>query len=161
MESFAISPTATAQQNGTLASYTLESQRVFEDFRQVLAQIAGLLVLAATGGKTATPHHPMLEISSELYRETADRLKMIAAPPEAGHHFSHLQSAARALEETLRDARAHLNHRIGKAGIDKVLLPLRVAQVEMNRVSRLLPGFEMVDFGQACCAEHRVPVKPD
>ncbi len=42
------------------ATYIVENQRCFEDFKQVASQLAGLLVLAAAGSKEATPDHPML-----------------------------------------------------------------------------------------------------
>ena len=41
-------------------AYILKAQKYFEDLRQVAAQLAGLLALAAAGGKSATPDHPML-----------------------------------------------------------------------------------------------------
>ena len=43
--------------NETVA-YILVARKHFEDLRQVAAQLAGLLVLAAAGGKSATPDHP-------------------------------------------------------------------------------------------------------
>src|SRR5207247_1120661 len=37
------------------AAYVIEAQPLFEDLRQLAAQLAGLLVLAATGSKDASP----------------------------------------------------------------------------------------------------------
>jgi len=51
-------------------AYIVGAQKYFEDLRQIAAQLAGLLVLAAAGGKSATPDHPMLE-AAELLHESA------------------------------------------------------------------------------------------
>ena len=37
------------------AAYIVENQKCFEDLKQVAAQLAGLLVLAAAGSKEARP----------------------------------------------------------------------------------------------------------
>src|SRR5436190_8174674 len=40
------------------ASYVIEVHPHFEDLRHAAAQLAGVLVLAASGSKEASPHHP-------------------------------------------------------------------------------------------------------
>ena len=47
------------------ATYILENQRCFEDLKQVASQLAGLLVLAASGSKEAVPDHPMLDAAGQ------------------------------------------------------------------------------------------------
>ena len=47
-------------------AYVIATQPVFEDLRQVAAQLAGLLVLAASGSKESAPDHPMLASSAIL-----------------------------------------------------------------------------------------------
>ncbi|MEJ1969443.1 MAG: hypothetical protein WDN03_12535 [Rhizomicrobium sp.] len=135
-------------------AYAIDSHRAFEELRQVLAQLGGLLVLAAAGGKSAVPDHPMLVAAGELHRRAADRLRALRATPRASHHHAHLMSAAAALESALGAARRHLHRRADGVDIGAILAPLRLAQNEMERVTRLLPGFDLVDFDQGCCAEH-------
>ncbi len=135
-------------------AYALESYRAFEDLRQVQAQLGGLLVLAAAGGKSAMPDHPMLDAAREIYRGAEERLRTLRATPRAGHHHRHLLGAAHALDEALAAARQHLRRRAGAPDIEPILRPLRRAQMEMERVTRLLPGFDLVDFSHGCCAEH-------
>ncbi len=137
-------------------AYAIESHRAFEDLRQVLAQIGGVMVLAAAGGKSATPDHPMLDAARELYRGAIDRLNGLEATPRARHHHRHLLSAAQALDGTLIAAQRHLHRKAGREiDLDAILKALRTAQTEMEHVARLLPGFDLVDFSHGCCAEHR------
>lgn len=138
-------------------AYAIESHRAFEDLRQVLAQIGGVLVLAAAGGKSAAPDHPMLGAARELYHGAIDRLNVLGVTPRARHHHKHLLGAARALDDTLVAAQRHLHRKAGReTDLDAILRPLRTAQTEMEQVARLLPGFDLVDFSHGCCAEHRI-----
>jgi hypothetical protein len=118
----------------------------------VAAQLAGLLVLAAAGGKSATPDHPMLEAAEQLYRSAADGVRRARATERAKAHHQHLLRAA----ETLGDAvsRARAGARVG-VQVDPILKPLQSAYSELQRASRELPGFEIISFEHGCCAgEH-------
>jgi len=128
------------------AAYILETRRGFEDLRQVASQLAGLLVLAAAGAKSAPPDCPMLESSRRLFEEAADGLRSARFTARARAHHQALLDACGALGESLAGAEASL------CAIDPVLLPLRGAYSHLERASRLLPGFEMVSFDHACCA---------
>ena len=128
------------------AAYILETRRCFEDLRQVASQLAGLLVLAASGGKSAAPDHPMLESARRLFEEAEDGLQGARMTERARAHHQALLDACGAMRESLERADASLQ------SIDPVLLPLRNAYSHLERASRLLPGFEMVSFEHACCA---------
>ena len=54
-------------------AYILETRRPFEDLRQVASQLAGLLVLAASGAKSAAPDHPMLRCRARDVRSRGGR----------------------------------------------------------------------------------------
>jgi hypothetical protein len=128
------------------AAYILESRKYFEDLRQVSAQLAGLLVLAAAGSKSAGPHHPMLDAAEELYREAVEGIQYARVTARAERHHHCLLLAAAALRGALSAAHRRLE-------IDPVLIPLRAAYDHLQRASNELPGFEMVAFDQACCGK--------
>ncbi|HLH45129.1 MAG TPA: hypothetical protein VKV74_19220, partial [Bryobacteraceae bacterium] len=75
------------------AAYILETRPRFEDLRQVAAQLAGFLVLNASGANTASPDHPMLAAASELYESAADAVRN-ARPTSAArpHHRALLEA---------------------------------------------------------------------
>jgi hypothetical protein len=123
----------------------LATRRPFEDLRQVAAQLAGLLVLAAAGSQSAGPHHPMLTSAAQLHSEAVDALHHASVPPQARKHHGHLIDAAAALHTALVAAQTGI-------AIDPVLVPLRAAYDDLQLASTSLPGFPMVTFDLACCA---------
>jgi hypothetical protein len=125
-------------------AYILETRKHFEDLRQVSGQLAGLLVLAAAGSKSAGPHHPMLQAAHQLYENASEAIHCTAVPASARCHHAHLLQAAQALRRALVEARAG-------AEIDSVLRPLRAAYAHLQQASNELPGFDMIAFGQGCC----------
>jgi hypothetical protein len=126
------------------AIYIAEIHRHFEDLRQVSAQLAGLLVLAASGSKSATPDHPLLKSARELHRGAADALRTARPTDRAREHHESLLQAAHSLSQALSAAQ--------ESAIDPVLTPLKLACDHLQRATDQLPGFEMVDFKQGCCA---------
>jgi hypothetical protein len=128
------------------AAYILETRKCFEDLRQVAAQIAGVLVLAAAGGASATPDHPMLDAAAELHGAACEQLRGIRPTPRARAHHHCLIQAADALAIALMAAK--------RMEVDPILLPVRAAYAHLQRASDTLPGFEMVAFSQGCCAVH-------
>jgi hypothetical protein len=129
-------------------AYILATRKHFEDLRQVAAQLAGLLVLAAAGGKSATPDHPMLDAAEQLYRSAADGVRSARATERARPHHRHLLQAAKTLGDAVSRARTGIQ-------VDPILKPVQAAYAELQRASRELPGFEIVSFEHGCCAgEH-------
>ena len=134
-------------------AYILAARKQFEDLRQVAAQLAGLLVLAAAGGKSATPDHPMLRAAEQLLSSASEGIRNLRAPAQARTHHESLAQAANALERALSCVQAHLWRAVGGvAEIDLILKPLREAYAQLRLASTALPGFEMISFEQACCA---------
>src|ERR1700691_2255326 len=86
------------------AAYIVENQKCFEDLKQVASQLAGLLVLAASGSKEAGPDHPMLGAARELYREADDALRHAAPTERARSHHEQLAQAAAFLAIALKEA---------------------------------------------------------
>ena len=132
-------------------AYTLEAHKYFEDLRQVAAQLAGLLVLAAAGGKSATPDHPMLEAAGRLHESASAAIRGLRATPRASAHRDCLSRAAAALECALASAQTHLWRTGRGAEIEPIMLPLQAAYDELRLAAGALPGFEMISFEQACC----------
>ena len=127
------------------AAYVLETRRAFEDLRQAASQIAGILVLNASGANTASPDHPMLVSAVELHRGAVEAIQMAHPTMRAYSHHRCLVNASLALAAALSAAQKKLE-------IDPVLIPLRRAYAHLQRGSRMLPGFQMVSFEQGCCA---------
>ena len=125
------------------ATYIVETRKHFEDLRQVAGQLAGLLVLSAAGGKSATPDHPMLAAAEELYRAAADGVRASRATLRARRHHRHLLQAIETLGSALSQARTNL---------DAMETPLRAAYESLRSVSKELPGFELMSFEHGCCA---------
>jgi len=135
-------------------AYVLSAQPVFEDLRQVAAQVAGLLVLAATGSRESTPDHPMLAASALVLAKADDGVKCAAAlvTDSARPHHTRMAAAASSLRRALACAEAW------PIDVDAVLVRLRDAYDHLQQASSVLPGFPVVSFDQACCS---VRLKPD
>jgi hypothetical protein len=126
------------------AAYIVENQKCFEDLKQVASQLAGLLVLAATGSKEAVPDHPMLSAARELFREAQDGLNRARPTARGQRHFEHLLRAAAAIGDALKKAEVRLD-------VDCILIPLRAGYSELEQAADELPGFEKVSYERACC----------
>jgi uncharacterized protein (DUF3084 family) len=138
--------------DATLA-YIEAAEGCFEDLRQVAAQLAGLLLLSASGARSAGPHHPMQAVAADLFDAARDAtLRLNPRSPLAKHHHLHLRAATENLAETLALLRSGPS---GREGVTAPTQKLTSAWQELSHASRALPGFDLVDFSQACCAEHR------
>ena len=129
-------------------AYVIAAQPAFEDLRQVAAQLAGLLVLAATGSKESAPDHPMLLASAQVFAQAQDGVKRASAivSEPARPHFAHVADAAAALGDALARAQAW------PLDVDAVLIPLQQAYAHLQRASHALPGFPVIEMAQGCCA---------
>jgi hypothetical protein len=124
------------------AVYIVENQKCFEDLKQVASQLAGLLVLKASGSKEAAPDHPMLGTARELFREAENALRRARPTERARRHHRHLANAAKLIGEAFKEP---------CEGGD-ILIPLRAGYSELERAADALPGFEKVSYERACCA---------
>lgn len=140
------------------ARYVLHARVPFDLLRQAAGQLAGLLVLAAAGGSSAQDH-PMLELAGGCVAEALDGLRILSPPDRGTHHHRHLLRAATAIGAALGSARARL-HRRDDASMDAILVPLRTGFRHLQWAAGALPGFEVVAFGQGCCATHPAVSRP-
>ena len=144
-------------------AYVVASQPVFEDLRQVAAQLAGLLVLSATGAKTAAPDHPMLVTAAQIFDQAIDALERAttSVTDHARRHHDALRKTAAALRDALAATRQELGKPPAAADLDAALVPLRHAYACLQDAAGALPGFQMVSFEQGCCAAGTIRLKAD
>ena len=133
------------------AAYILEARKHFEDLRQVAAQLAGLLVLAASGVRNAAPDHPMLESAGRLYKGALEGVQQVRPTVRARRHHRCLLNAASDIHSALEAARVHLLPSPAALEIDPILVPLRAGYAQLQQAANALPGFEMIAFAQGCC----------
>jgi hypothetical protein len=126
------------------AAYIIEARRHFEDLRQISAQLAGLMVLAAAGSQCAGPHHPILSFATRLHEEASEAVQRACVPKRARRHHLFLLAATESLAEALAAAQRGL-------AVDPVLVSLRAAYGKLQQAANELPGFPMVAFEQGCC----------
>jgi len=129
------------------AQYIIAVHPPFEDLRQVAAQLAGLLVLVATGSKDASPDHPMLETARQVWANGIDGVKRASSlvGDRTETHHRNLLAACQSLSRALESAEKW------PVDVDAVLVPLGAAYHSLQSASRELPGFQVVSFEQACC----------
>jgi hypothetical protein len=131
-------------------AYILETRRPFEDLRQVASQLAGLLVLAASGARSAASEHPMLNAAREMLDRAADEIRCTRPSARSRRHHGCLLTAAAALDHALRAASMHLRGD-RSADVEAVLIPLKAGYGQLQQAADGLPGFELVAFNQGCC----------
>jgi hypothetical protein len=132
-------------------AYILDAQKHFEDLRQVASQLAGVLVLAAAGGKTATPDHPMLRAAGQLHRSAADGIRGARSTARTRQHHLHLLAAMEKLAAALTTARTGLEE------VGPILNQLRAAYDSLRSAAASLPGFKLMEFDHGCCALKTTP----
>jgi hypothetical protein len=141
-------------------AYVLAARPHFENLRQIAAQLAGLLVLAATGARSAAPDHPLLRSAETLFQESIDGIRRTRTTDRARRHHQHLTQAAAALDTALSAARDRLGRQNGRTDLDPIMLPLRAGYSHLQHAANALPGFEMVAFEQGCCGLRARPAPP-
>lgn len=152
--------TLSRQVDDATVTYILENQKCFEDLKQVASQLAGLLVLAAAGSKSALPDHPMLEAAQQLLCEATDAMRRARPTPRAQPHHRHVEQAAAAIGTALDASIRCFRPLGGGLEIDPILIPLRAGYTELERAAHALPGFETVAYDRACCGQaHSVHIR--
>ena len=135
--------------------YVLKARGPFEGLRRAASQLAGLLVLVAIGSRT-TQGNPMLEMAIAAHGEASAELQSLTPTERGAHHHLHLRRAAERLGEALTIARHSLQ--LDAAVTDRVYGLMKQALEDLRWASRALPGFELVNFSQGCCAMHSAPL---
>jgi hypothetical protein len=128
----------------------LDVHPAFEGLRTVAGQIAGLLILAAAGASGGRVDGSLLEAARLTFKETKERVRNVTAEGPIRHVGHHLRQAAQGIEATLANV-----ERGSRAGLSfdgsHALVLLRRAYDHLESVSKLTPGFRLVDTSNSCC----------
>ncbi|MDR3496311.1 MAG: hypothetical protein P4L82_17060 [Ancalomicrobiaceae bacterium] len=136
-----------------LLRYSVDAKPVHDLLRRALIQLAGFQLKRLVADRPGLCSYEPVEAARSALSEAAECLRSLGSPSGAVHHRSHLQAAAAALQRAVAAALS----RHDRDGSD-LFRHLEDAERQMRSVSRALPGFGPVDFGQACCAAHmRLP----
>jgi hypothetical protein len=124
----------------------------FEDLRAVTAQLAGLLLLSASGARAAGPNHPIVAVTEERLAMARDAaLRLVPRSDRTRHHHDHLLATVSRLTEALARIRTAP---LGRDGVTEPTRLLGSAWDELGAASRALPGFDLIDLTGACCSQH-------
>jgi hypothetical protein len=134
--------------------YVAAARPAQELISQTLTQVAGFALLLMTSRHRASLAEGALVGAREAAARAADAVRALTAPEAAAHHYHHLRSAAETLGQSCVAARDCTRADASDGERDMLTRALREASDHLRATSRLLPGFELVDFGQACCAAH-------
>jgi hypothetical protein len=141
-------------------AYVLAVRPYFEDLRQAISQIAGMLVLAASGAKSVTQDHAMFSAAREAHRRALDGVRSTRPTTRALHHHKHLLGAVCDLGMALARSAEHLHAAsVDKQRSEMVFDPLKSAFHNLNWAARSLPGCEILSFDQACCAPQQATLQ--
>jgi hypothetical protein len=139
-----------------LLHYVLDAKPLNTSLRQALMQLSGFLLMRLTRRHNAITDFGPVEAAREVLRGCADGIADLRVPSAAAHHHHHLDGASAALHSALAAALS-MTDQDG----DKLFHALKAAERHLRATSRLLPGFEAVDFTQACCAAHSMRAAPE
>jgi hypothetical protein len=132
-----------------VARYVCEAAPLHDLLRRGLIQLSGFLLKRTIASQSAFIDYEPVEAARERILEAADGLRSVRAPADAIHHRGHLVAALVALERALAAARSKTD----KNG-DALFHFVQEAERHLRAVGRATPGFETIDFRQACCAMH-------
>ena len=134
-----------------LARYVSEAAPLHDLLRRGLIQLSGFLLKRTIAGQGGFVNYEPVEAAGQHICEAADSLRSVRAPAGAIHHWGHLVAALGALENALTAALSKTD----KRG-DAMFHFVEEAERHLRAVGQSTPGFETVDFKQACCAMHDV-----
>jgi hypothetical protein len=134
-----------------LARYISEAQPLHDLLRRGLLQLSGFLLKRTIAGARAILDYEPIERAREQIREAADGLRSLRTASGAVHHRGHLLAALVALESALAAALSKTDE-----DGDALFHFIQEAELHLRTVGRATPGFETIDFKQACCAMHDV-----
>jgi len=137
--------------------YMAASGDVQTHFRDVLTQLAGFALLLTTRRAMPSVCPGPLDSAAGRAAEALEMLHALRPPSEAAHHFHHLAAAGDALGRSVGVAYGCLTAASDDGERDEFMRALRAATDHLRTTARLLPGFELVDLRQACCAAHAPP----
>jgi hypothetical protein len=132
-----------------------EAARAAQDLiNRTLTQVSGFTLLLLTSDRSPAMADGALASAAEAAAQALAMARTISVPGTAAHHHHHLVEAATALSEACRLGRQCLRAGDREVERDALTKMIRTASDHLRLTARLLPGFELIDLGQACCAAH-------
>jgi truncated hemoglobin YjbI len=141
--------------------YTAESRPLHDRLKEVLTQFGGIALQVMLHRAGTFDMDTPLRHAGEALSELRQALQGLPVPAEAAHHHHHLCEAAREagrahdLIATARKVEADEGKR------RELAAALRRAADHLRFATRILPGFEIVDFKQSCCAAHATTLRAE
>jgi hypothetical protein len=135
-------------------SYVVACQPLHERLRDLVTQLGGLSLMVMLRREGAFDRETPLRLARDALSETGETLGGLPVPPRAAHHHHHMTEAARAAgraADLIAGDRLTPDAEAAKRALSR---ELRAAADHLRYASRALPGFEMVDLTQSCCAAH-------
>ena len=139
-----------------LARYVADAKAPHRELQRALTQLSAFLLKRLTGRTGGTIDYGPVEAARTALSECGRMLQHIGAPAGAAHHRRHLDIAHAALCRAVSIV-------LGRRGFDEDAFfgALERAERDLKALWRIVPGFEPVDFSQACCAQHGLLVRPE
>ena len=134
---------------GPELDYVRDAQPIHRALQQSLVQLAAFMLTRVAARRSALIDHAPVEVARDALAEVTQALAALRVPAAAAHHNRHLGAAADALDCAVRAALSSTD-----ADGDALFRALEEAEQHLKAVAKILPGFEPVDFTQACCAAH-------
>ena len=125
----------------------------FESLKYAASILAGTLILAYTGANRSFQDIGFAHKALDELERAEEIIRSIRVPVRSRHHHLHLTNALgaiRGVAEKLGRARISGQPR----EMDAIVAELGRGWEELRHASRNVPGFEMVDLSQSCCALH-------
>jgi len=139
----------------SLLRYADSARTAQQLISQTLTQLSGYALLLLTSRQQATLAEGALALARQSVVQAAEAVRALQAPEPAAHHYHHMHSAAETLMEACAAATACRGAQDrSDRRFDTLICALRATSDHLRATARLLPGFELIDFGQACCAVH-------
>jgi len=134
--------------------YLSAARPVHDELRRALTQVAGCALLLMTSAGRPTHAEAVIIGAAAAAADVADGVRQLQVPSIAAHHHHHLRRASEALTHACMAARACAGPGVAERDRDDLVRALQGTVANLRAVSHLIPGFETVNFGQACCAMH-------
>ena len=137
-----------------MLEYVSAAQAVQSLLKQILSQVGGYALLLMTSKNSHLQPVEAIISAQKAVEQAMDDVRALRVPADAAHHYHHLKKAAQATCWTFAAADACRRAGADEVERDALARALRTATGHLRTTAGLLPGFELVDFGQACCAMH-------
>lgn len=145
--------TANNQADKAVLRYVAAARPAQQAISQTLTQVGGYALLLMTSRSRAALAEGALAGARDAAMRAFEEVRALVAPDIARHHHYHLRGAAETLLQACVAALAYSRIDASEQS-DALVRTLRASSDHLRTTTRLLPGFELVDFGQACCATH-------